>query len=111
MLQCMCLKEDTTLHVNFLFQHPISISQYWPDLYETMDFGMLQCTCLKEEISSAFAFREFTLTSLETNEERVIHQMQYIAWPDHGVPNDAADFLQFIFRVCTLLLYTVQYTL
>ena len=64
-----------------------------------MDFGTLQCTCLKEDITSAFAFREFTLTSLETNEERVIHQMQYIAWPDHGVPVDAADFLQFIFRV------------
>ncbi len=54
---------------------------------------------MKEEISSAFAFREFTLTSLETNEERVIHQMQYIAWPDHGVPVDAADFVQFILKV------------
>ena len=64
-----------------------------------MDFGTLQCTCLKEDILAAFAFREFTLTSLETNEERVIYQMQYIAWPDHGVPVDAADFLQFIFRV------------
>ena len=87
--------------------HSLQSDQYWPDLYETMDFGMLQCTCLKEEISSAFAFREFTLTSLETNEERVIHQMQYIAWPDHGVPVDPADFLQFIFRVRTALAMAV----
>ena len=25
--------------------------------------------------------------------------MQYIAWPDHGVPDDASDFLEFIIRV------------
>ena len=25
--------------------------------------------------------------------------MQYIAWPDHGVPDDPADFLDFVIRV------------
>ena len=25
--------------------------------------------------------------------------MQYIAWPDHGVPDDSSDFLDFILRV------------
>lgn len=25
--------------------------------------------------------------------------MQYIAWPDHGVPDDSADFLDFVMRV------------
>ena len=39
--------------------------QYWPDLYETMDYGHLQVTCLKEEQSASFAFREFTLVNIE----------------------------------------------
>lgn len=43
--------------------------------------------------------REFTLVNMETNEERHIHQMQYIAWPDHGVPEDSSDFLDFVIRV------------
>ena len=25
--------------------------------------------------------------------------MQYISWPDHGVPDDASDFLDFVQRV------------
>ncbi|CAE1298319.1 PTPN4 [Acanthosepion pharaonis] len=51
----------------------VKCHQYWPDLYETTDFG--------------------------TNQERHIKHMQYIAWPDHGVPDDPADFLDFVIRV------------
>ena len=32
-------------------------------------------------------------------EERYIRQMQYMAWPDHGVPDDSSDFLDFVMRV------------
>ncbi|XP_074659183.1 tyrosine-protein phosphatase non-receptor type 4-like isoform X2 [Tubulanus polymorphus] len=77
----------------------VKCHQYWPDLYETADFGTLQLTCLKEQVSSSFAFREFTLISMESSEERHIKQMQYIAWPDHGVPDESSDFLDFVQRV------------
>eukprot|EP00106_Octopus_bimaculoides_P003360 XP_014770802.1 PREDICTED: tyrosine-protein phosphatase non-receptor type 4-like isoform X3 [Octopus bimaculoides] len=77
----------------------VKCHQYWPDLYETTDFGILQITCVKEEETISFAFREFTLTHVETNQERHIKHMQYIAWPDHGVPDDPADFLDFVIRV------------
>ncbi|XP_064614139.1 tyrosine-protein phosphatase non-receptor type 4-like [Liolophura sinensis] len=73
--------------------------QYWPDLYETADFGTLQITCVKEEETPSFAFRDFNLTHVETNEERHIIHMQYIAWPDHGVPDDSSDFLDFVLKV------------
>ena len=26
-------------------------------------------------------------------------QMQYMAWPDHGVPDDSSDFLEFVVKV------------
>ncbi|XP_064647817.1 tyrosine-protein phosphatase non-receptor type 4-like isoform X4 [Lineus longissimus] len=77
----------------------VKCHQYWPDLYETADLGQLQLSCVKEEETPSFAFREFTLVNMETNEERHVRQMQYIAWPDHGVPEDSADFLDFILRV------------
>ena len=35
----------------------------------------------------------------KASEVRQIRQMQYIAWPDHGVPDDCADFLTFVQRV------------
>ncbi|XP_061186057.1 tyrosine-protein phosphatase non-receptor type 4-like isoform X2 [Saccostrea echinata] len=77
----------------------VKCHQYWPEMYETMDYGLLQITCVKEEETPSFAFREFNLTHAETNEERHISHMQYIAWPDHNVPDDPADFLEFVLRV------------
>ena len=32
-------------------------------------------------------------------EQRIVKQMQYMAWPDHGVPDDSSDFLDFVVRV------------
>ncbi|XP_025096185.1 tyrosine-protein phosphatase non-receptor type 4-like isoform X2 [Pomacea canaliculata] len=77
----------------------VKCHQYWPQLYETEDFGPLQITCVKEEETPSFAFREFNLTHVETSEERHIRHMQYIAWPDHGVPDDPSDFLEFVMKV------------
>ncbi|KAF3824536.1 hypothetical protein GH733_008821, partial [Mirounga leonina] len=33
------------------------------------------------------------------NESRQLTQIQYIAWPDHGVPDDSSDFLDFVCHV------------
>jgi len=78
----------------------VKCHQYWPNLYETMDFGHMQVTCLKEDVSQSFAFREYTLVNVEEgSEERHIQQMQYIAWPDHGVPDESTDFLDFVIKV------------
>ncbi|PSN43489.1 Tyrosine-protein phosphatase non-receptor type 4 [Blattella germanica] len=75
--------------------------QYWPALLQTLELGHLHVTCTKEEVepSGSFVFREFRLTNLETEEERHISHMQYLAWPDHGVPDDSAQFLEFTERV------------
>jgi tyrosine-protein phosphatase non-receptor type 4 len=37
--------------------------------------------------------------SVQAEEERHISHMQYLAWPDHGVPDDSAQFLEFTQRV------------
>lgn len=35
----------------------------------------------------------------QTGEERQISHMQYLAWPDHGVPDDCGEFISFCRRV------------
>lgn len=37
--------------------------------------------------------------ALKTNDERTIRHMQYVAWPDHGVPDSPSQFLAFTERV------------
>lgn len=33
---------------------------------------------------------------IQSEESRPLTQIQYMAWPDHGVPDDYTDFLDFV---------------
>jgi len=78
--------------------------QYWPELNCTLQFDDWIIKCESEEIKKSFALRDFILYKQNKNEtsgsnSRKIKHMQYIAWPDHGVPSDSSDFLDFVLRV------------
>uniref|UniRef100_A0A8C8SMS8 Protein tyrosine phosphatase non-receptor type 4 n=1 Tax=Pelusios castaneus TaxID=367368 RepID=A0A8C8SMS8_9SAUR len=74
----------------------VKCHQYWPEPTGSSSYGNFQITCHSEEGNPAYVFREMTLTNLEKNESRQLTQIQYIAWPDHGVPDDSSDFLDFV---------------
>ncbi|KAL1458006.1 hypothetical protein WDU94_008182 [Cyamophila willieti] len=77
--------------------------KYWPSLGETLELsnGRFNISCAKEEAdpSGSFVFREFVLRDSQTGEKRDVTQMQYLAWPDHGVPDDVNRFLAFTRQV------------
>ncbi|MGH0118005.1 UNVERIFIED_CONTAM: hypothetical protein FKN15_047010, partial [Acipenser sinensis] len=70
--------------------------QYWPDPPEVKEYGNFQVCCHSEDCNIAYVFRELTITNTETGEERSVTHLQYVAWPDHGVPDDPTDFLDFV---------------
>ncbi|KAJ8290619.1 hypothetical protein GJAV_G00015360 [Gymnothorax javanicus] len=70
--------------------------QYWPDPPDLRTYGNLQVCCHSEQCNLAHVFRELTLTNMEKGEERAVAHLQYVAWPDHGVPEDPTDFLDFV---------------
>ncbi|TRY97102.1 hypothetical protein DNTS_027290 [Danionella cerebrum] len=74
----------------------VKCHQYWPNLSGSATYGDFQVSCQTEEGSSAFLVREMTLTHTESDESRDLIQIQYLAWPDHGVPDDSTDFLDFV---------------
>lgn len=93
--QCTLIVMVTTL----MERGRVKCHKYWPDQYETIEYGQLQVRHLSEQENPSIAYREFTLINTENNEKRHISHVQYIAWPDHGVPDDATDFLEFVTRV------------
>uniref|UniRef100_A0A286Y416 Tyrosine-protein phosphatase non-receptor type n=1 Tax=Cavia porcellus TaxID=10141 RepID=A0A286Y416_CAVPO len=77
----------------------VKCHQYWPEPTGSSSYGCYQVTCHSEEGNSAYIFRKMTLFNQEKNESRRLTQIQYIAWPDHGVPDDSSDFLDFVCHV------------
>ncbi|XP_078184091.1 tyrosine-protein phosphatase non-receptor type 4 isoform X3 [Callithrix jacchus] len=77
----------------------VKCHQYWPEPTGSSSYGCYQVTCHSEEGNAAYIFRKMTLFNQEKNESRPLTQIQYIAWPDHGVPDDSSDFLDFVCHV------------
>ncbi|XP_078109105.1 tyrosine-protein phosphatase non-receptor type 3 isoform X2 [Sander vitreus] len=73
--------------------------QYWPHPPEVKDYGHMRVKCHSEECNLAYVTRQFTLKHTQRGEERAVTHLQYVAWPDHGVPDDPSDFLLFISSV------------
>uniref|UniRef100_A0A8C4LZD4 protein-tyrosine-phosphatase n=1 Tax=Equus asinus asinus TaxID=83772 RepID=A0A8C4LZD4_EQUAS len=74
----------------------VKCHQYWPEPTGSSSYGCYQVTCHSEEGNTACIFRKMTLFNQES---RQLTQIQYIAWPDHGVPDDSSDFLDFVCHV------------
>ena len=59
--------------------------------------GLFSSPC--QEALGSFSFRDFTLVEVETGTERLVTQMQYLSWPDHGTPADTVEFVEFVSNV------------
>uniref|UniRef100_A0A6I8NYZ3 Tyrosine-protein phosphatase non-receptor type n=1 Tax=Ornithorhynchus anatinus TaxID=9258 RepID=A0A6I8NYZ3_ORNAN len=70
--------------------------QYWPDPPDVLEYGNFRIKCQSEDCTIAYVFREMLVTNIETGEEHTVTHLQYVAWPDHGVPDDSSDFLEFV---------------
>ncbi|TNN72123.1 Tyrosine-protein phosphatase non-receptor type 4 [Liparis tanakae] len=79
----------------------VKCHQYWPNPDRSATYGDFSVTCHNEEGNTAFLVREMTLTHTQSEQQRELTQIQYLAWPDHGVPDDSTDFLDFVSLVRT----------
>ncbi|XP_039262694.1 tyrosine-protein phosphatase non-receptor type 4-like [Styela clava] len=81
----------------------IKCFQYWPNPDCTIQFANIAVTSKSETASSCFIFREFEIGAINSDgdivDKRDVSHIQYVAWPDHGVPDDSSDFLEFILCV------------
>ncbi|XP_054620488.1 tyrosine-protein phosphatase non-receptor type 2 isoform X3 [Dunckerocampus dactyliophorus] len=77
-------------------------AQYWPmaeDREMAFKDTRFSVTLLSEEIKSYYTTRVLELLNVHTGEKREIHHFHYTTWPDFGVPESPASFLNFLFKV------------
>lgn len=68
---------------------------YWPSEGKVLDFGVLQVKSLSERRDSGLVSRSLLLRTPRGEEQRVSH-MQYIGWPDQGIPETSAPLMRMI---------------
>ncbi|KAL5278678.1 PTPRD family protein [Megaselia abdita] len=79
----------------------IKCDQYWPSR-GTETYGNLFVTITETQELSTYSIRTFQICHKDYQERREIKQLQFTAWPDHGVPDHPAPFLQFLRRCRSL---------
>ncbi|XP_046906608.1 tyrosine-protein phosphatase non-receptor type 2 [Hypomesus transpacificus] len=77
-------------------------AQYWPTQDERKmsyrDTRFL-VTLVSEDIKSYYTTRVLELEHADTGEKRELYHFHYTTWPDFGVPESPASFLNFLFKV------------
>ncbi|XP_054651322.1 tyrosine-protein phosphatase non-receptor type 1 [Dunckerocampus dactyliophorus] len=80
----------------------VKCAQYWPHreegdaVFEDTNFKL---NFVSEDIKSYYTVRHLELENLSTLETREILHFHYTTWPDFGVPESPASFLNFLFKV------------
>uniref|UniRef100_A0A8C2J9A2 Receptor-type tyrosine-protein phosphatase F n=1 Tax=Cyprinus carpio TaxID=7962 RepID=A0A8C2J9A2_CYPCA len=76
----------------------VKCDQYWP-IRGTETYGMIQVTMLDAVELATYSVRTFALYKNGSSEKCEVRQFQFMAWPDHGVPEYPTPILAFLRRV------------
>ncbi|XP_078071808.1 tyrosine-protein phosphatase non-receptor type 2-like isoform X2 [Mustelus asterias] len=80
----------------------VKCETYWPSKeVEVMSFEDTQFSLrlLSEDVKSYYTVRQLQLQRVSTGETREILHFHYTTWPDFGVPESPASFLNFLLKV------------
>ncbi|XP_025828813.1 tyrosine-protein phosphatase Lar isoform X1 [Agrilus planipennis] len=99
---CWEVKTSTIVMMTKLEERTrIKCDQYWP-ARGTETYGSMTVTVTDVQELATYCIRTFQIHRQGHAERREIKQLQFTAWPDHGVPDHPAPFLQFLRRVRSL---------
>ncbi|XP_041986315.1 tyrosine-protein phosphatase Lar isoform X2 [Aricia agestis] len=99
---CWELRTSTIVMMTKLEERTrIKCDQYWPSR-GSESYGMMTVSIAEVQELATYCIRTFQVTRNGGAERREIKQLQFTAWPDHGVPEHPAPFLQFLRRVRAL---------
>ncbi|XP_005074692.1 tyrosine-protein phosphatase non-receptor type 2 isoform X3 [Mesocricetus auratus] len=79
----------------------VKCAQYWPTddremLFKETGFNV---KLLSEDVKSYYTVHLLQLENTNSGETRTISHFHYTTWPDFGVPESPASFLNFLFKV------------
>ena len=70
--------------------------RYWPEPDEIFRAGELVLSCQLVTHYGHYIHRQLLLLHQQTGEARTLQHLQYVDWPDHGAPETANQFLDYV---------------
>ncbi|CAG9761335.1 unnamed protein product [Ceutorhynchus assimilis] len=99
---CWELKSATVVMITKLEERTrIKCDQYWPTRGTEL-YGSMSVTISDVQELATYCIRSFQIRKKGYSDTREVKQFQFTAWPEHGVPDHPASFLQFLRRVRSL---------
>jgi len=76
----------------------LKCDRYWPEVDTPLTVGYFKITMsdTEETQKSELIERKLTILNLKEGKSRPVLHLQYIAWPDHGLPTSTTAFLSLI---------------
>ncbi|CAB3368676.1 Hypothetical predicted protein [Cloeon dipterum] len=96
----MIWQEKTTFIVmvtNLVEGDKTKCEKYWPDINREENYGTVAVRSVNEEINADYVTR--TLSVSRDNVNRLVQQLHYTSWPDHGVPLYPQSMALFIDKI------------
>ena len=76
-------------------KNKIKMNRFWPPQESNFTISCFTISTKKEkEIGKDLFLRKLEIKNLETNESRIIQQIHFTSWPDHGITKDLEILLQ-----------------
>ena len=96
-------KSNAVLMLNGLVERgQVKCNQYWPaaagDVMQLQDVD-LRVSLVSEHEKEHYVVRKCLLMDDISGQSREVFQFHYTAWPDFGLPESPASFLEFLFAV------------
>ncbi|KEG05945.1 putative tyrosine specific protein phosphatase, partial [Trypanosoma grayi] len=73
----------------------VKSEMYWPRKGKELDFGVLRVRLLSESRVFDLVFRTLVIHTPRGDERQVLH-LQYVGWPDQGIPETSAPLMEII---------------
>ncbi|XP_056002718.1 receptor-type tyrosine-protein phosphatase kappa-like [Ostrea edulis] len=95
--------ETIVMLTNLIENGKNKCTQYWPEKGKVMEVGPCKVTLVKETAYSFHIVRILSVQRKNSPNKRRISQFHYIAWPDHGTPEELglAQFHSVVTRACS----------
>lgn len=77
----------------------VKCASYWPNKEGVFEgYDKIDVKLIRQEIYANYLIRTFVIRKEDGKERKLVH-LQFVDWPEHGIPTDPTPFVDFVAKV------------